>query len=112
MLIDDDIWAALQMLKKQFPEMCGLQNPVLGAVLLFAVASGPFVQILDDGDLHWVTVATPPSQMAADVILYDSLNDRVNTHCKKQIASLLSRTPISIRCVVDTSQRQSGVTDC
>ena len=50
--------------------------------------------------------------MAADVILYDLLNDSVNTHCEKQIASLLSRTPISVRCVVDTSQRQSGVTDC
>ena len=91
---------------------CGLKNPVLGAVLQFAVASGPFVQILDDGDLHWATVATAPPQMAADVILYDLLNDSVNTHCEKQIASLLSRTPISVRCVVDTSQRQSGVTDC
>ena len=112
MLTEDHIGAALQLLKKQCPKMCGLQNPVLGAVLQFAVASGPFVQILDDSDLHWVTVATPPSQMAADVILYNSLNDRVNTHCKKQIASLPSRTPISVRCVVDTSQRQSEVTDC
>ena len=110
MLTDDDIWAALQMLKKQFPEMCGLQNPVLGVILQFAVASGPFVQILHDGNQHWVTVATPPPLMAADVILYNSLNDRVNSHCEKQIASLLSRK--SVRCVVDTSQRQSGVTDC
>ena len=104
--------AALQLLKKQCPKMCGLQNPILGSVLQFAVASRPFGQILHDGDLHWVTVATLPAQMAAHVILYDSLNDRVNTHCKKQIASLLSRTAISVRCVVDTSQRQSEVTDC
>ena len=112
MLTDDNIWTALQMLKKQFPKMGGLQNPVLGTILQFTVASGRFVQILHDGNLHWVTVATPPPLMAADVILYDSLNDRVNSHCEKQISSLLSRKSTSVRCVVDTSQRQSGVTDC
>jgi len=89
----------LQLLKKQCSKMCGLQNPVLGAVLQFPVASGLFQQILHDGDLHWVTVATPPSQMAADVILYDSLNDRINIHWKKQIVSLLSTTHTSVRCL-------------
>ena len=112
MLTDDHVWAALQLLKKQFPGMAGLQNPVLGAVLQFAIASGPFVQVLHDGELHWVTVATPPPHMDADVIVYDSLNRSVNMHCKMQIASLLSTTHSTIRCVVDTSQRQSGVIDC
>ena len=50
--------------------------------------------------------------MDADVIVYDSLNRSVNMHCKMQIASLLSTTHSTIRCVVDTSERQSGVIDC
>ena len=93
MLTDYNIWTALQMLKKQFPKMGGLQNPVLGTILQFTVASGPFVQILHDGNLHWVTVATPPPLMAADVILYDSLNDRVNSHCEKQISFYFHENP-------------------
>ena len=112
MLTDDHVWAALQLLKKQFPGMAGLQNPVIGAVLQFAVTSGPFVQVLHDGELHWVTVITPPPHVDADVIVYDSLNRSVNMHCKMQIASLLSTTHSTIGCVVDTSQRQSGVIDC
>ena len=78
----------------------------------FAVASGLFVQVLHDGELHWVTVATPPPHVDADVIVYDSLNRSVNMPCKMQIASLLSTTHSTIRCVVDSSQRQSGVIDC
>ncbi|KAI0211274.1 hypothetical protein LSAT2_003921 [Lamellibrachia satsuma] len=112
MLTYDHVSAALQLLKKQFPGMAGLQNPVLGAVLQFAIASGPFVQVLHDGELHWVTVAPPPAHVDADVIVYDSLNRSVNMHCKMQIASLLSTTHSTIRCVVDTSQRQRGVIDC
>ena len=89
LLTDDHVWVELQLLKKQFPGMAGLQNPVLGAVLQFAVASGPFVHVLHDGELHRVTVATPPHHVDADVIVYDSLNRSVNMHCKMQIASLL-----------------------
>ena len=83
--------------------MAGLQNPILGAVLQFAVASGLFVQVLHDGELHWVTV--PPPHVDAVVIIYDSLNRSANMHCKMQIASLLSTTHSTIRCVVDTSDR-------
>ena len=80
LLTDDHVWVELQLLKKQFPGM---------AVLQFAVASGPFVHVLHDGELHRVTVATPPPHVDADVIVYDSLNRSVNMHCKMQIASLL-----------------------
>ena len=89
LLTDDHVWVELQLLKKQFPGMAGLQNPVHGAVLQFDVASGPFVHVLHDGELHRVTVATPPPHVDADVIVYDSLNRSVNMHYKMQIASLL-----------------------
>ena len=105
-----DVWAALQLLKKQFPGMAGLQNPVLGAVLQFAVVSGPFVQVLLDGELHWVTVATPPPHVDADVIVYDSLNRSVNMHCKIQIASLLSTTHSTIRLLTPVSDRVGSLT--
>ena len=38
-----------------------------------AAVCSPFVQVLNNHSSHWVTVASPPSDIAADVILYDSL---------------------------------------
>ena len=92
--------------------MSGLQTPVLGTVLQFDVASSPFVQVLHDGDVHWVVVASPPADIAADVIVYDSLHDNINKHCKMQIASLVVAAHSPLRCAIDTTQRQRGTIDC
>ena len=47
------------MIKAQYPIINGLQDPVLGQTLNFNVfKSNPFVQILHDGNLHWVTIST------------------------------------------------------
>ena len=76
MLTDTHIYAASVLLSEQFPHniiMSGLQTPVLETVLQFNVASSTFVQVLHDGDVHWVVVASPPADIAADLITYDSL---------------------------------------
>ena len=56
MLNDTHIDVANQMLRKQFPEVRGLQSPLLGQSLSFAVTEPPFVQVLHVDTLHWVTV--------------------------------------------------------
>jgi hypothetical protein len=55
--MDTHINAASKLLKKQFPDMMGLQDPVLGTKMFLDVATGDFVQILHNGDLHWVTAS-------------------------------------------------------
>ena len=56
MLTDKDIFAASCLLKKAFPGISGLEDTVLGSKLQFSVARGDFVQVLHDGNLHWLTV--------------------------------------------------------
>ena len=52
-----DVFQSL-MLKEQ-PESNGLQDPVLAQNMFFTVHHhNPFVQILYDGKLHWITVST------------------------------------------------------
>ena len=109
------MWVAMKLLKKQFPHMGGLQDTLLGSnqdYMGFAAVSSPFVQVLYTHSSHWVTVASPPSDITADVILYDSLCTGVTNPTKMQIAKLLMAEHSPIRCVIDTSQVQTGTNDC
>ena len=56
MLNDTHIDIANQMLRKQYPDVRGLQSPLLGQSLSFAVTKPPFVQVLHVDGLHWVMV--------------------------------------------------------
>ena len=96
-------------------EAVSLQDTLLGSnmdVMGFAAVSSPFVQVLHNHSSHWVTVASPPSDIAADVILYDSLYTGVTFPTKMQIAKLLAAEHSPIRCVIDTRQVQTGTDDC
>ena len=109
------MWAALKVLKKQFPRMGSLQDTLLSSnkdFLGFAAVSSPVVQLLNNHSSHWVTVASPPSGIAADVILYDSLYSGVTFPTKMRIAKLLTAEHSPIRCVIDTRQVQTGTNDC
>ena len=78
----------------------------------FAAVGSPSVQVLHNHSSHWVTVASPPSDIAADVILYDSLHTGVTFPTKMQIAKLLAAAHSPIRCVIDTRQVQTRTDDC
>ncbi|XP_033121366.1 uncharacterized protein LOC117120449 [Anneissia japonica] len=52
MLDDKHINIANTILLANFPDMNGLQDPVLGSKLHFNVLRGKFIQILHDGNLH------------------------------------------------------------
>ena len=69
--------------------MGSLQDTLLGSdmdYMGFAAVSSPFVQVLNNHSSHWVTVASPPSGIAAGVIVYDCLYSGVTFHTKIQIA--------------------------
>ena len=59
MLNDNIINAVQKMLKKQFSQANGLQDPVLGQTLNFNITRNlSFVQVLYDGRIHWIAVST------------------------------------------------------
>ena len=68
-LTDKIIHAAQILLLQLFPDMAGLQPPVLQKVFAFQVHSGEFVQIIHN---HWCVVSTVGCETGA-VHVYDSL---------------------------------------
>ena len=62
-LASKDMWlndliinAAQYLMAKQFPHIGGFQDTVLQSNLSFTVQNGEFVQILNKGSNHWITV--------------------------------------------------------
>ena len=59
MLNDNVIQRFQQMLTIHYPDADGLQDPVLGQALNFAIYQTiPFIQVLHDGSLHWIAIST------------------------------------------------------
>ena len=106
------MWAAMKWMKKPFPRMGSLQDTLLGSNMGFAAVSSPFVQVLNTHSSHWVTVASPPSDIAAGVIVYDSLHTGVTFYTKMQIVKLLATAHLPIRCVIDMREVQIGTDEC
>ena len=59
MLSNESINLTQILLKKQFPEVSGFQDTVIGKTQSFGIVKtdGNFIQILHVGSLHWVCVA-------------------------------------------------------
>ena len=111
-LEDTHMFGACSLLAKQFPGVSGLQDTLLGPANQFRVVTAPFVQILHNDGSHWLTSAFVPQGDAADVIVYDSLYDNINTHTQHLITRLLKCAHSPITCAIATTQRQTGVKDC
>ena len=79
-----------QMLKSQYIHANGLQDPVLGQGLNFAICRNvPFEQILHDVNLHWVAISTYGCN--PEVFSMDSLfNGRIADHTKIQMCSIVN----------------------
>ena len=93
MLNDTHIDVANQMLRKQFPEVRGLQSPLLGQSLSFAVTEPPFVQesrghpSLGDGDWSELVTCEGLRQCIQHCRKFFSpadsfdLEDKIRQHC-------------------------------
>ena len=106
MLNDTHIDVANQMLRKQFPEVRGLQSPLLGQSLSFAVTEPPFLHV---DTLHWVTVIGVSSSL---VKVYDSVFNTVGSSLALQTASILRTKSDNIVLEVERTQFQLGKVDC
>ena len=57
MLTDESINLAMQILKRKFPDIDGLENTPYGKVHQFCIFGKKLVLVLHGGGCHWVCVA-------------------------------------------------------
>jgi Ulp1 family protease len=115
-LHDNIITATQRLLQIQYPEINGLQSPVLGQKLAFAVHSNgaKFIQILNVKRNHWIMVTSITCETPNELkIIYDSLpSPDVPFKTQKQIASLFLCSCDKINLIFPDLQKQEGTSDC
>ena len=113
MLNDTIIHVFQSMIQKQYPDIEGLQDPILGSRLSFSVYKNkPFLQILHDGSLHWVAVSTYECA-PGEVFYMDSLLRRTISHkVKQQICSIMHCSSPCLKIKVLPVHQQTNGVDC
>ena len=110
-LSDNVINACQNLLRRQYPHIGGLLSTVLATTFSMEPQAGEFVQILNVGECHWVTISTIGCP-ASTVKVYDSLHMKISSRTKKLIADLLMTQEKSIAITHTNVQWQSGSSDC
>ena len=89
MLNDAVINKAHTLLYEQFPGVGGLEDTILGPIFMFSVQKGEFVQVLHDGNIHWVCISNIGCK-ENEIKYYDSLRgSRVSWYLMQHIASIV-----------------------
>ena len=107
-LTDKIIHAAQILLLQFFPDMAGLQPPVLQKVFAFQVHSGEFVQIIHVRNNHWCVVSTVGYETGA-VHVYDSLCKTISKETVRLIASLVYSPCSELRVTMMDVEKHCGV---
>ncbi|XP_047124446.1 uncharacterized protein LOC105850359 isoform X2 [Hydra vulgaris] len=113
MLNDNVIHFFQQLMSNQFNISIGLQDPIKGKVMSFDICpSDPFVQILHDGNLHWICVTTYDCK-PGEIYIFDSLfHGSISIATKRQICSILRCPKKKIVIKVLPIQQQTNGVDC
>ena len=109
-LTDSIIDGAQTLLKKACP-VPGLQSVSCGLTMTFAIQQGEFIQVLNTGQGHWVTISTIGTSHPT-VRVYDSLYSCAGTHLKAQIAAVLATEKPEFVLEFMDVPIQSGSYDC
>ena len=99
-----------QLLRKQHPQIGGLQNTLLGQNLSFRIECAEFVQVLH-GSSHWLCVSTIGCKMG-EVKVLDSLYTCVPAKVVRQIAALIHSETPELRLLFLDSAQQRGLSEC
>ena len=110
-LTDLHIHAAQILLQQQFPEMSGLQCPLLSEPQTFAVQHGEFAQILNAARCHWVTVARIGCH-DDEIQVYDSLYSSLPMGVKQCLAGIVFSSRSKLLLQYMNVQRQCNSSDC
>ena len=113
MLNDSVINAVQSILHKQYPDIGGFQDTILGQTLNFDVYQNqPFVQVLHDGNIHWVAVSTINS-LPGQIFVMDSMfKGRISYHIQRQICSIMHCPLNRINAIIIPVQQQTNGIDC
>ena len=69
--------------------MNGLQDPIRGKASKFVQRKDPFVQILHDGDMHWLCIPTYGCK-PGELLVVDTLHGgSVSVEVKRQICQIM-----------------------
>jgi len=101
--------AAQQMLRKQYG-VPGLEDVSKGETLSMDVHKGEFIQILNVGKVHWVTVSTIDCNPGV-IKVYDSGGKYITYRNQEQIAALLFTQQNTITVQFMGVMRQYGASD-
>ena len=110
--LTDKIITAAQMLLLQFyPNMAGLQPPVLQKVFGFQVHSGEFVQIVHVRNNHWCVVSTVGCENGV-VRVYDSLYKTLSQNLVHLITRMVYSQVSELKILRMDMEKQSNGSDC
>ena len=99
---------AQKLLKKQFPNINGLQNTLLQAKKQVDGEKSQ-LQVIHCRGNHWILASTVRNESSSRVMVYDSLYDDIDAGTLAVIRSLFGSTAMP---EIIQIQKQHGVTDC
>ena len=101
------------MLKKQFPDANGLQDPLLGQLLRYHIYQNtPFVQVIHNDRYYWLALSTYGCKQREISVLDSKFNYSLSIQTKKQICALLHCPLKTIQVNILPGQQQTGGVDC
>eukprot|EP00731_Ephydatia_muelleri_P003172 Em0001g3172a len=110
-LSDDIVDAGQKLLKSMYPHIQGLQEVALGMVLSYSIAKSEFIQIMNTGKHHWVTVSNINCN-DEEIRVYDCASGSPTSSLLNQIASIVCTPKDIIKLTYVDVQMQQGCDDC
>ena len=104
-LTDSTINAAQKLLADQFPDLSGFQDVSKGLTLSYNIMPSDFLQIINTGHQHWVTISTMGIEFPG-IKVYDSQNDFLPTLAKAQVACMMFSQVDTIKVKMMETQKQ------
>ena len=124
MLTDTIINAAQYIIHLQHPSIAALQKSLLGqsfhskdvkdqqSFLFKELPDQPFVQVLHDGNIHWLEISRI-NCLPGEVFIMDSMfRGKINHHVQRQICSIMHCSMNTIKATVLPLQQQTNGIDC
>eukprot|EP00731_Ephydatia_muelleri_P006550 Em0003g798a len=110
-LSDEIVDAGQKLLKSMYPHIQGLQEVALGMVLSYSIAKSEFIQIMNTGKHHWVTVSNINCN-DEEIHVYDCASGSPTSSLLNQIASIVCTPKDMIKLTYVDVQMQQGCDDC
>nr|XP_047145394.1 uncharacterized protein LOC105848782 isoform X2 [Hydra vulgaris] len=102
----------IHTMQKMITGVGGLQDPVLGQNLSFRVQKASFVQVLHDGDAHWLAISNFGCSVGEVFLLDSFFRGKVKNHVVRQICAIMHCNEDKLTVRVVPVQQQTNYVDC